>query len=111
MQHAAISISPNDYLHVSQFLTNGTVNLFPPDSSGNAAPSRTISTYTNDLVAIATDSNNTDFILSNREGSSEVVVVPNNATTPAGSFFDTDLQVSQGWLSSPENNLPHSSIY
>ena len=101
----AISISPDDYLHVSQFLTNGTVNLFPPNSSGNATPSRTISTYTNDLVAIATDSNKTDFILSNREGSSEVVVVPNSATTPAGSFFDSDLQVSWGLAVDADNNL------
>jgi hypothetical protein len=101
----AISISPDDYLHVSQFLTNGTVNLFPPNSSGNATPSRTITTYTNDLVAIATDSNNTDFILSNREGSSEVVVVPNNATTPSSSFFDTDLQIAWGLAIDAENNL------
>jgi hypothetical protein len=101
----AISISGHDYLHVAQFLTDGTINLFPPYSYGNVAPSRTVSTYTNDLIAIATNSNTTDFILSNRARPSEIVVVPDQATTPVGSFYLTQLQSAWSLAIDATNNL------
>jgi len=101
----AIAISAHGFLHIAQFLTNGTANLFPPDSHGDASPSRTIVTDTNDLIAIAIDSHITDYIMSNRGRPNAILVVPNGATAPIGSFNDPDLQSAWGLAVDAENNL------
>src|SRR5215471_14940914 len=62
----AVSFTADNSLHVMQFLTNGTVNVFAPESTGDVPPMKTEATFTNDLIAIATDSRSTDFVLSNR---------------------------------------------
>ena len=101
----AIAISPYDFLHVLQFLTNGTENLFPPNSHGDRAPSRTITAFTNDLIALAIDSDITDFILSNRQRPNAIVVVRNDGTTPIGTFYDPDLGSAWGLAMDQHNNL------
>jgi hypothetical protein len=87
----AISFTADNNLHVMQFLTNGTINIFAPGSSGDATPARTVTTYTNDLISIATDSRNTDYILSNRARPNPIVAVPDGATTPMDTFYDPSL--------------------
>ncbi|MGF6837634.1 hypothetical protein QF001_001501 [Paraburkholderia youngii] len=76
----AIAFSKNDFFHVAQFLTNGTVAIFPPKAEDNAAPSRSFTLPGNDLVSIAVDSHLNDFILSIRAGAGPLFVAPVNST-------------------------------
>jgi hypothetical protein len=78
-----LAISVHGDLHVVQFLTNGTVAVFPAAANGNVAPERVESTYTNDLLAVASDSRVNDFVLSRRSGPAAVVVILPGTTTPA----------------------------
>jgi hypothetical protein len=90
-----LSISVHRYLHVAQFLTDGTANLFPGDTDGNVSPSRTEIAQTNDLIGIATDSAIDDFVISNRHQPSEVIVFLNGGISPAYTFYPQDL--AQVW--------------
>ena len=56
-------MSIHGYPHVVQFLTNGTYEVFRSTASGDVAPTRTVFTETNDLTAIAVDSDLHDYIL------------------------------------------------
>jgi hypothetical protein len=76
----AMAFSKNDFFHVAQFLTNGTVDIFPPKAEGNEAPSRSFMLQTNDLVSIAVDSHLNDFVMIVRPASAGVQVVPVNSS-------------------------------
>ena len=75
----SLTISIHGYLHVVQFLTNGTYEVFRPTANGDEAPTRTISTETNDLTAIAVDSDLHDYILGVR-GRPSVFVYPDGVS-------------------------------
>lgn len=100
-----LSISVHGDLHVVQFLTNGTVAVFPPAAAGNTAPERIESTYTNDLLAVATDSHVNDFALSRREGPAAIAVILNKSTVPAYSINAPGFQASGGLAVDEDNNL------
>ncbi len=101
----SVSVSVNGYLHVLQFLTNGTVAIFPSDSTGNAAPSRVESTYTNDLIAIATDARVNDFTLSRRSAPAAVTVNLVGSTTPAFFYAPAGFAKSGGLAVDLDGNL------
>ena len=101
----ALSISTHGNLHVSQFLTNGSVLVFLPSSSGNCAPERIENSLTNDLLSVATDSKVNDYILSRREGPSTIIVVPPAATIPSYSFSDPNLITASDIAIDPQDNL------
>jgi len=75
----SLAISIHGYLHVVQFLTNGTYEVFRSTASGDQAPTRTISTETNDLTAIAVDSDLHDYILGVR-GQPSVFIYPDGVS-------------------------------
>jgi hypothetical protein len=93
-----VSISVHGYLHVLQFLTNGTIAVFPGSSHGNVAPSRIESALNNDLVAVATDAHVNDFALSRRDGVAAVSVTPGSATTAQYSFLAPGFSLGSGSL-------------
>ena len=101
----SISISTHGNLHVLQFLTDGDVSVFGPNAYGNVAPERVESSYTNDLIGIATDNLVDDFVLSRREGPSIIVVVLPGTTVPAYTFSDPALAVAGGIAVDGYNNL------
>src|SRR5215475_6676827 len=101
----AVSITADNDLHVMQFLTNGAVNVFAPQSSGNMAPTRTEATFTNDLIAIATDSRTTDFILSNRARPNPIVAFPEGAAAPMQTFYDSSLAAAWSLAVDADDNL------
>ena len=74
-------------LHVAQFLTNGSVNVFPADANGNAAPLQTLFTFTNDLVSIGVDSEQNDFVVSVRQGGRIIRLTPGPANTQSMQVF------------------------
>jgi hypothetical protein len=76
----AVAVSINGYLHTAQFLTNGSVTIFPATANGNVAPSRTVQVETNDLVAIAIDSRVNDFIATNRSAVPTILVLPSGSS-------------------------------
>ena len=92
----SLGISIHGYLHVVQFLTNGTYEVFRSTAGGDQAPTRTIFTGTNDLTAIAVDSDLHDFILGVR-GQPSVLVYPMAYRQPPMVVVlpDTTEQVSQ----------------
>lgn len=100
-----VSVSIHGNLHVMQFLTNGTVAVFPPNASGNIAPQRIESTYTNDLLAIATDAKVTDFVLTRREGPAAIAVLLAGSTTPANGINAPGFQQAGSLAVDGENNL------
>jgi hypothetical protein len=101
-----VAISIHGLLHVVQFLTNGTVDVFAPGASGNVAPERIESTETNDLLAVASDAHVTDFVLSRRNGPAVVVVIPPGATLPEGFFDAPGFDLEGGGLAiDTDNNL------
>ena len=75
----SLAISNHGTLHVVQFLTDGTYDIFHSYASGNTAPARVVSTGTNDLTAIAVDSKFHDYVLSVR-GEPRVLVFPVGAS-------------------------------
>lgn len=78
----AVAFSKNDFFHVAQFLTNGTVDIFPPRAKGNEAPSRSFMLPTNDLVSIAVDSHLNDFVMVVRPSGPPIQVAPVNSSGP-----------------------------
>jgi hypothetical protein len=76
-----LAVSPHGDLHVSQFLTNGSFAVFPPQATGNTAPLRSVFTDTNDLTSIAVDADLHDFVLTVRPDF-RVEVFPNGAVGP-----------------------------
>ena len=50
------------FLHVAQFLTSGTIDIFSPDANGNVAPLRSTQVETNDLFGIAVDKEGNDWV-------------------------------------------------
>jgi hypothetical protein len=101
-----VAISIHGYLHVLQFLTNGTVAVFPPNANGNVSPDRIESTETNDLLAIATDASVNDFVLSRRSGPAAITVFQAGTTLPAASFNAPGFDLAGGALAiDSQNNL------
>ena len=101
-----IAFSKNNFLHIDQFLTNGTINIFRADAKGDVSPLRTVSTETNDLVSIAVDSKLNDFILSIRSGHN-ILVAPNGTNGQLNNpaiINDADVAVD-GIAVDPEDNL------
>jgi hypothetical protein len=78
----AIAVSKNGFLHIAQFLTNGTIDIFSPTANGNVAPTRSFSLPTNDLDGIAIDSKVNDFVASRRTFPPAVFVVPPGSSGP-----------------------------
>jgi hypothetical protein len=101
-----ISISVHGYLHVLQFLTNGTIAVFPGASHGNVAPSRIESVLNNDLVAVATDAQANDFALSRRDGVAAISVTAAETTRAEHSFIAPGFSLESGSLAiDGDNNL------
>lgn len=92
----AMVIDKKDSFHVAQFLTNGSVDIFPRRAQGNEAPSRTFMFQANDLVSIAVDSHLNDYVLIIRPSEAGVYVVPNNSSGPlANPIHITDPNIAQ----------------
>jgi hypothetical protein len=62
--------------HVAQFLTDSTLDIFPPHAAGNLAPTRFVMFDENDLVSIAVDSHLNDFVMSIRQAAVPIFVAP-----------------------------------
>lgn len=77
---AATAFSKHGSFHIAQFLTDATVNVFPPQAEGNAAPSRSFMLPENDLVSIAVDSRLNDFVMNVRQPAVPIFVAPNKST-------------------------------
>ena len=101
----SLSFAHDGSLHILQFLTNGTVAVFTSDATGNVAPQRLESTYTNDLIALATDTRDVDFVLSRRSGPATIIVVLPGQTTPAFSLSIPEAGQSAGLSIDTDNNL------
>ena len=104
----AIAFSKNRYLHVAQFLTNSTVDIFAPDASGNQPPFRSFTVSENDLVSIAVDSKINDFVLSIRQPNLPIFVVPAGATGYQGNatvITDPNIQQYQAIATDRDDNL------
>ena len=76
----SVAISVNGYLHVLQFNTNGTVDVFLPNANGNTAPNRIESVLEQDNVALATDRQVNDFVLTKEEGDAAISVTQPSTT-------------------------------
>lgn len=100
-----VSVSVNGYLHVLQFLTNGTVAVFLPTSNGNVAPNRIESVLNNDLIALATDRKVNDFVLSNREGGGGITVTEPSTTRSEFAFFAPGFDFGSGLAIDKDDNL------
>jgi len=100
-----MAISVHGDLHVVQFLTNGTVAVFPAAADGDEAPQRVESTYTNDLLAVATDARVDDFALSRREGPAAIAVILADKTTPSYSFNAPNFGQSDSLAVDTDDNL------
>ena len=83
----SVAVSVNGYLHVLQFLTNGTVDIFLPADNGNVVPNRIESVLNNDLIGLAIDRNVNDFVLSNRDGGGAITVTEPSTTKAEFAFF------------------------
>jgi hypothetical protein len=94
----SVSISIHGNLHVLQFLTNGTIAVFGGGSHGNVSPDRIESVLTNNLIAVATDSNVNDFALSNRDGVAAISVTPGSATRAQYAFIAPGFEMGPGAL-------------
>lgn len=93
-----VSISIHGDLHVLQFLTNGTIAVFPGSSNGNVAPGRIESVLDNDLIAVAIDAHVNDFALSRRDGVAAISITPGSATRAQYSFIAPGFSVGSGSL-------------
>ena len=83
MRAGATVIDKKDSLHVAQFLTNSTVDIFRRKAEGNEAPSRSFMlTTTNDLLSIAVDSHLNDFVMTVRPSTAGVLVAPAHSSGP-----------------------------
>ena len=101
----SVSISVNGYLHVLQFLTNGTVDIFLPADNGNVTPNRIESVLNNDLVALATDRSVNDFVLSNRSGPGEISVTEPSTTRAEFAFVAPGYNFASALAIDKDNNL------
>jgi hypothetical protein len=101
----SVTVSVNGYLHVLQFLTNGTVDVFLPADNGNVAPNRIESVLNNDLIALATDRNVNDFVLSNRSGPAEISVTEPSTTRAEFAFVAPGYNFGAALTIDKDNNL------
>ena len=101
----SVTVSINGYLHVLQFLTNGTVSVFLPNNTGNVAPNRIESVLNNDLVALATDRQVNDFVLSKRDGNAAISVTEPSTTRAEFSFVAPGFSIASALAVDKENNL------
>jgi hypothetical protein len=101
----SVSVSANGYLHVLQFLTDGTVDVFLPTDNGNVAPNRIESVLNNDLIALATDRNVNDFVLSNRSGPGEISVTEPSTTRAEFAFVAPGFNFGAALAIDKDNNL------
>jgi hypothetical protein len=75
----SIAFGKNSFLHIAQFLSNSTFDVFTSKASGNSAPMRSVSLPENDLVSIAVDSHFNDFVMSIRQPNAPIFVAPNGS--------------------------------
>jgi len=101
----SVTLSVNGYLHVLQFLTNGTVAIFLPADNGNVAPNRIESVLNNDLIALATDLNVNDFVLSNRSGPGGITVTEPSTTRAEFAFVAPGFNFGAALAIDKDNNL------
>jgi hypothetical protein len=101
----SVSISINGYLHVLQFLTNGTIAVFLPDANGNVAPNRIESVLNNDLIAEATDRRVNDFALSKLEGNAAISVTQPSTTRAEFAFVAPGFSVASALALDNDDNL------
>ncbi|MPW19998.1 hypothetical protein GCT13_24650 [Paraburkholderia sp. CNPSo 3157] len=96
MTAGATVIDRKKSFHVTQFLTNGTIDIFSRKAEGNEAPSRSFMFDTNDLVSIAVDSHLNDFVMSVRPSTAGVLVALANTSGPVSNpIHITDPTISQ----------------
>lgn len=101
----SVSISVNGYLHVLQFLTNGTIAVFLPNANGNVAPNRIESVLNNDLIAEATDRQVNDFALSKRDGDAAISVTQPSTTRAEFAFVAPGFSVASALAIDKDDNL------
>ena len=101
----SVSVSVNGYLHVLQFLTNGAVDVFLPNATGNVAPNRIESVLNNDLVALAIDRNVNDFVMSRRDGNAAISVTEPSTTRAEFAFVAPGFGVASSLAIDKDDNL------
>jgi hypothetical protein len=75
----SIAFGKHNDLHIAQFLSNSTFDIFSPNAFGDRAPLRSVALPENDLVSIAVDSRLNDFVMSIRQPTAPIFVVPNGS--------------------------------
>jgi hypothetical protein len=101
----SVTVSVNGYLHVLQFLTNGTISVFLPTTNGNVAPNRIESVLNNDLIAMATDRNVNDFALSRRDGDAAISVTEPSTTRAEFAFVAPVVGIASALAVDKDDNL------
>ncbi|HZP03285.1 MAG TPA: hypothetical protein VFB43_00190 [Terracidiphilus sp.] len=101
----SVSVSVNGYLHVLQFLTNGTIAVFLPNANGNVAPDRIESVLNNDLIAEATDRQVNDFALSKRDGDAAISVTQPSTTRAEFAWVAPGFSVASALAIDKDDNL------
>ncbi len=100
-----ITVSTNGYLHVLQFNTNGSADVFFPTANGNAAPSRIESVLEQDNNAIATDHRVNDFVATVEEGNAAISVTEPASTRAEFSFIAPGVGLVSGLAVDQDDNL------
>ncbi|MBV8630057.1 MAG: hypothetical protein JOZ83_03980 [Silvibacterium sp.] len=101
----SVSVSINGYLHVLQFLTNGTIAVFLPEAHGNVAPNRIESVLNNDLTAETTDRKVNDFVLSSRDSDAAISVTERATTRAEFAFIAPGISVASALSVDKDDNL------
>ena len=94
LPYGNIAVSANGFLHALSFQSNDArvLTIDAPDATGDAPPRRLVS-LSPDAVALAVDSNITDYVVAgeNYQGDNCWFVVPTSAMSPTSSNCDTAL--------------------
>jgi hypothetical protein len=108
--YGAIQASPNGYLHATVFQSNaahGGLLIFLPNANGNVAPWRDVNVTDQDQIALATDSQSNDFVVSNQGYSSDSCwyVIPHGKRIAQRQNCDSRLQQIYALATDPANDL------
>jgi hypothetical protein len=100
-----ITVSINGYLHVLQFNTNGTVDVFLPNANGNATPNRIENVLVQDNNALATDRQVNDFVSTIEAGNAYISVTQPSTTRAEFSFVAPVMTIDSALAIDKDDNL------
>jgi hypothetical protein len=100
-----MTVSINGYLHVLQYNTNGTVDVFLPNANGNAAPNRIESVLIQDNNALATDRQVNDFTTTIEAGNAYITVTQPSTTRAEFNFVAPGVGIISGLAVDKDDNL------